>query len=245
MLSRTVKLTMVFLAFLIITSSIWIIASASEVVVLIGDKDRYDQGLPPCIGPNCADINNLPAGNCPIPVYNATDCSMNANYAFTYFFQYSLPLGECADSAFIIINALDVEPMGDSGTTPQYPSLDGIQLTQALHSVPHPWGSPGQSDLYTTETTFNLNQVKDELNDGQAFFQFPAGTEGDNVAFDFVELHIFTSASASCSIPYKMGDANCDTKVTVSDVVYLINYLFKGGPVPCSTCVSISCPCFK
>jgi len=28
------------------------------------------------------------------------------------------------------------------------------------------------------------------------------------------------------------GDANCDGKVTVSDVVYLINYLFKGGPPP-------------
>ena len=28
------------------------------------------------------------------------------------------------------------------------------------------------------------------------------------------------------------GDANGDGKVTVSDVVYLINYLFKGGPAP-------------
>jgi hypothetical protein len=30
----------------------------------------------------------------------------------------------------------------------------------------------------------------------------------------------------------KPGDANVDGKVTVSDVVYLINYLFKGGPEP-------------
>ena len=28
------------------------------------------------------------------------------------------------------------------------------------------------------------------------------------------------------------GDANGDGKVSVSDVVYLINYLFKGGPPP-------------
>lgn len=28
------------------------------------------------------------------------------------------------------------------------------------------------------------------------------------------------------------GDANCDKKLSVSDVVYLINYLFKGGPPP-------------
>lgn len=30
----------------------------------------------------------------------------------------------------------------------------------------------------------------------------------------------------------KCGDANGDGNVSVSDVVYLINYLFKGGPVP-------------
>ena len=28
------------------------------------------------------------------------------------------------------------------------------------------------------------------------------------------------------------GDANQDNKISVSDVVYLINYLFKGGPAP-------------
>ena len=31
---------------------------------------------------------------------------------------------------------------------------------------------------------------------------------------------------------YIRGDANNDSKLTVSDVVYLINYLFKGGPLP-------------
>jgi hypothetical protein len=28
------------------------------------------------------------------------------------------------------------------------------------------------------------------------------------------------------------GDANNDAKVTVADAVYLVNYLFKGGPAP-------------
>jgi len=32
--------------------------------------------------------------------------------------------------------------------------------------------------------------------------------------------------------PYEAGEANCNGKVTVSDVVYLVNYLFKGGPLP-------------
>jgi hypothetical protein len=28
------------------------------------------------------------------------------------------------------------------------------------------------------------------------------------------------------------GDANADFKINVSDVIYLINYIFKGGPAP-------------
>ena len=31
---------------------------------------------------------------------------------------------------------------------------------------------------------------------------------------------------------FKAGDANRDHKITVGDVVYLVNYLFKGGPAP-------------
>jgi hypothetical protein len=33
-------------------------------------------------------------------------------------------------------------------------------------------------------------------------------------------------------IQFLRGDADKDDKVSVSDVVYLINYLFKGGPAP-------------
>lgn len=32
---------------------------------------------------------------------------------------------------------------------------------------------------------------------------------------------------------FEIGDVNCDRKVTVSDVVYIINYLFRGGSAPC------------
>jgi len=34
------------------------------------------------------------------------------------------------------------------------------------------------------------------------------------------------------SMTYKCGDANHDSKVTISDVVYLVSFLFKGGPPP-------------
>lgn len=35
-------------------------------------------------------------------------------------------------------------------------------------------------------------------------------------------------------LPFSYGDANCDGDITILDVVYTINYLFKGGPAPCS-----------
>lgn len=34
------------------------------------------------------------------------------------------------------------------------------------------------------------------------------------------------------------GDVNCDSMVTVSDAVYLSNYLFRGGPQPCPTLIA-------
>ena len=32
--------------------------------------------------------------------------------------------------------------------------------------------------------------------------------------------------------PYDAGDANCDRTVDLADAVFLINYIFKGGPEP-------------
>jgi hypothetical protein len=62
-----------------------------------------------------------------------------------------------------------------------------------------------------------------------------------------------TNPSLTDSITFVLkalrGDANGDGKVTVSDVVFLVNYLFKGGPAPvplesgnanCDTKVTVS-----
>jgi hypothetical protein len=42
------------------------------------------------------------------------------------------------------------------------------------------------------------------------------------------------------------GDVNCNGAVTSSDVIYLVNYVFKGGVPPCDVCTLIpgtwSCP---
>ena len=65
-------------------------------------------------------------------------------------------------------------------------------------------------------------------------------TTGDRVSIfdmqyftDFAKAGIASSAILAQPIPqFKYGDANGDGKVTVSDAIYLINYLFKGGPAP-------------
>jgi len=30
-----------------------------------------------------------------------------------------------------------------------------------------------------------------------------------------------------------IADANCTGTVTSADIIYLVNYVFKGGPLPC------------
>ncbi len=39
-------------------------------------------------------------------------------------------------------------------------------------------------------------------------------------------------SNQTMGIRYTVGDANTDGQVSVSDIIYLINYLFKGGPAP-------------
>jgi hypothetical protein len=48
-------------------------------------------------------------------------------------------------------------------------------------------------------------------------------------SYDSVTNHDYATIKY---IQFLRGDANGDKKVSVSDVVYLINYLFKGGPAP-------------
>ena len=44
-------------------------------------------------------------------------------------------------------------------------------------------------------------------------------------AMRFMSLTMFFSGG-NAPVPYLAGDVNCDTKVNVSDAVYVINYVF-------------------
>ncbi len=41
-----------------------------------------------------------------------------------------------------------------------------------------------------------------------------------------------SQSSRSFSIVYRCGDASGDEAINISDAVYLINYIFRGGPAP-------------
>jgi hypothetical protein len=62
------------------------------------------------------------------------------------------------------------------------------------------------------------------------------GISGSNVYFTWEDTrgsgwNIYAKV-VDWTWPAVCGDASADGSVTVSDVIYLINYLFKGGPPP-------------
>jgi hypothetical protein len=98
------------------------------------------------------------------------------------------------------------------------------------------------------------NTTEDPLLDGTtglvATLYFSEVAAGDPLAMTATEVppsHSFTLISAYCAngtSPSERiftpmlslavnGDVNCDGIVNVGDVVYTVNYLFKGGPPPC------------
>jgi hypothetical protein len=52
--------------------------------------------------------------------------------------------------------------------------------------------------------------------------------EDDNVINDT----LFKDVISADQVPFTHGDANADGEISVSDAIYIINYLFKGGLSP-------------
>ena len=81
------------------------------------------------------------------------------------------------------------------------------------------------------------NAVFHDSANGRGLFRFtPDSTQIDStysVIFIASDGSLADSARVRISvIAYVRGDANRDGRVTVADVVYLVSYLFKGGPAP-------------
>ncbi len=101
---------------------------------------------------------------------------------------------------------------------------------------PDPWDDTIRYDLYiSTSSVFSPDstavydglpnsQYTDSLSLGNFFWTVRAYDDRSETWADDTLSFFF----------FEIGDANCDNSVTVSDVVYIINYLFKGGSPPCS-----------
>jgi len=89
-----------------------------------------------------------------------------------------------------------------------------------------PFWSQGYPAILGIEDDFHFNPYYHSTDDRISHLDMPYFT-------DFAKAGIASLAILAQPIPqFKYGDANGDGKLTVSDVVYLINYLFKGGPAP-------------
>jgi len=101
-----------------------------------------------------------------------------------------------------------------------------IRATDPDGTIPH---------LYTQNLPTNSFFI-DSTNGSGAFIFFPDSIQTDsvyNVLFIASDDALTDNLTVSIRvILYVRGDANGDGKVSVSDVVYLINYLFKVGPAP-------------
>ncbi|MCJ7458941.1 MAG: SBBP repeat-containing protein, partial [candidate division Zixibacteria bacterium] len=81
----------------------------------------------------------------------------------------------------------------------------------------HPDSTLVHTNLWTSEET-------DTLSFGKYFWKVRA-----------YDNHLSTWSNQTWSLNLCMaGDGNCDCRITVSDVVYLVNFLFKGGSPPCT-----------
>ncbi|MDP3024742.1 MAG: Ig-like domain-containing protein, partial [candidate division Zixibacteria bacterium] len=101
-----------------------------------------------------------------------------------------------------------------------------ISATDPDGTIPHLF-----ADSLPRNATFH------DSTNGRGLFRFiPDSSQVDSVyrvLFIASDDSLADSARVSITvIQYVKGDANYDGKVTLADVVYLISYLFKGGPAP-------------
>lgn len=102
------------------------------------------------------------------------------------------------------------------GDTVRWFMVEGFHTTTSDPSSPKFW----DSGIFDVGTTFSLEFT---VGDGPGPFPYHCGIHPT-----VMKDTIFVAASPS----YICGDPNNDSSVNIGDAVYLIEYIFKGGPPP-------------
>lgn len=140
--------------------------------------------------------------------------------------------------------------------------LLGDNYTRPTPTVEVTWGNPGKDTggyvekvnyykIYrSTDSTFMPNDStligktaldRDLFKAGYQWYDY-VNTKDTSYYYAVVAVDKTGSSGVPTPIkpvslcPVQRGDANSDNKLTVSDVVYLVNYLFKGGRTPDPFC---------
>jgi len=137
---------------------------------------------------------------------------------------------------FIFLDA-EVKQGGSTiykGTAP----LGAHVLNNATHLYPD--GGYNDDSLYKQMSTPGWSFEQDSAQDMNMVMSMAKVTDPDSTTQVILNYALIVTDQGLDSLRnktrmvrrVKVGDANVDGKVTVSDVVYLINFLFKGGPEP-------------
>ena len=132
------------------------------------------------------------------------------------------------------------------GDTSEYTKPFGAHVL-ANSTQLYPWNGYNDDSLFKYMSTPGYSIESDSSQDMNIVVSaVPEVTDPDSTTVVGIEYALLVTDQgltaltkmADANKRVKPGDANVDGKVSVSDVVYEINYLFKGGPIPC-----VNCPC--
>ncbi len=109
--------------------------------------------------------------------------------------------------SFDVVCLIDTQGYYLYGDTVHLSNLNGGDMTQATFS---PWTVGPDSGLSYSITALTL--LPDDEN--------------------LINDTLYKEVVSAVQVPFTHGDANADGKISVSDAIYIINYLFKGGLSP-------------
>ncbi len=150
-----------------------------------------------------------------------------------------------SDQVAVLMNyCFDLPPSPFSLTLPlDKATIASHQVDFAWEQTTDPEGDPFAYALYLSrDSLFNLDSttVYPGLSQNSHSVSLTPATYYWKVrAYDSVGAERWSTQVRSVTIAFccnKPGDANNDNAVNVGDAVYIINYIFKGGPAPSCMC---------